>query len=144
MSARTLREFHDLVAYHISLPEAGLSWEKVGPLFDRYSVALVGSVDPRWAEVYKQVAGTVPGLSRFRLAADHASVSFTCRATDGPVEVMAVLKILEGMIERVNREATVAAAKDPSESEAGLAETGASSARSRLVGLFTRSADNSK
>lgn len=143
MSARTLREV-PVVAYNISLPEAGLSWEKMGPLFERYSIALVGSVNPRWAEAYKQVVGTVPGLSRFRLATDNVSVSFTCRSTDGPVEVMAVLKILEGVIQRVNREASLAAANGPDENEAGVAETGASNARSRLGGLFGRSAGNSK
>ena len=141
MSARTHREVPELIAYNISLPEAGLSWQKMGPLFERYSVALVGSVNPRWAEAYKQIVGSVPGLSRFRLATDYGSVSFTCRSTDGPVEVMAVLKILEGMIERVNREASLAA-KNPDESQAGVAET--SSALSKLGGLFGRSASHSK
>jgi hypothetical protein len=54
---------------------------------------------------------------------EQASVSFTCRATDGPVEVMTVLKILEGLLERVNREASFAAARLPAEPEASLAET---------------------
>lgn len=142
MSARTLREVPDLIAYNISLPEAGLSWQKMGPLFERYSVALVGSVNLRWAQAYKQIVGSVPGLSRFRLATDYGSVSFTCRSTDGPVEVMAVLKILEGMVERVNREASLA--PGPDENQAGVAEAGAPSARSRLGGLFGRSAGTSK
>jgi hypothetical protein len=143
VSARTLREV-PVVGYNISLPEAGLNWEKMGPLFERYSIALVGSVNPRWAEAYKKVVGTVPGLSRFRLATDHVSVSFTCRSTDGPVEVMGVLKILEGVIQRVNREASLAAANGPNENEAGVAETGDSNGRSRVGGLFGRSAGHSK
>lgn len=135
MNARTLREAAGPVPYDIGLPEAGLHWEKMGPLFERYSVALVGSADLRWAETYALVA-SAPGLGRFRLATDHASVSFTCRAADGPVEVMAVLKILEGMIERVNREASLAAAGPP-------AVTG-SGARPHRGGLFSRSAAHSK
>ena len=143
MSARPLREVPELIGYNISLPEAGLSWQKMGPLFERYSIALVGSVNLRWAQAYKQIVGSVPGLSRFRLATDNGSVSFTCRSTDGPVEVMAVLKILEGMIGRVNREASLAA-KSPDESPAVVADTGASSARSKLGNLFGRSAATSK
>ena len=143
MSAR-LREVPDLIAYNISLAEAGLSWQKMGPLFERYSIALVGSADLRWAEAYKHLVGSVPGLSRFRLATDYGSVSFTCRSTDGPVEVMAVLKILEGLIARVDREASLAAAKSPSENQAGVADAGASSPRSRLGGLFGRSASTAK
>ena len=140
VSART-REVPDLIAYNISLPEAGLSWQKMGPLFERYSVALVGSVNLHWAQAYKLIVASVPGLSRFRLATDYGSVSFTCRSTDGPVEVMAVLKILEGMIERVNREASLAA-KSPDENQAGVGDT--PSARSRLGSLFGRSLSPSK
>jgi hypothetical protein len=130
------------VPYDVSLPEAGLGWEKVGPLFERYSVRLVGQVDPHWAGAYQRVVATAPNLSRFRLDIDHATVSFTCRATDGPVEVMAVLKILEAFLMRVNREASFAAARLPAEPEASLAETpdsrrGGASIRSR-AGSFPR------
>ncbi len=115
MNVVKLREAAGPVPYDVSLPEAGLGWEKVGPLFERYSVKLVGRVDPHWAETYQRVTGEAPGLRRFRLDKEQASVSFTCRATDGPVEVMTVLKILEGLLERVNREASVAAARLPTE-----------------------------
>jgi len=138
----TLREAAGPVPYDVSLPEAGLGWEKVGPLFERYSVRLAGRVDPHWAETYQRVVGDAPGLRRFRLDMEQASVSFTCRATDGPVEVMAVLKILEGLLEKVNREASFAAARLPAEPEASLAETldsrrGGASSRSR-PGSFPR------
>ena len=120
MQARALREAAGPIPYDVSLPQAGLGWEKVGPLFERYSVKLLGTVDAHWSEAYRRVVGAAPTLGRFRLEMD--TVSFTCRASDGPVEVMAVLKILEGVLERVNREASFAAAKLPAVSEAALAQ----------------------
>ena len=145
MQSGTLREVGK-VTYNIRLPEDGLGWEKMGPLFERYSVALVGTVDPHWAEAYKRVVTTSPGLSRFRLNKDQPAVSFTCRSTDGPVEVMKVLKILEGLIERVNREATL---PEPAELETVPARTveprrGNTGARPQHGGLFARLAVGSK
>ena len=99
------------IPYDVSLPESGLDWQKVGPLFERYSIKLVGTLDENWAEAYRSIAATTPSLSRFRLDLASASISFTCRTTDGPVQVMTVLKILEGFLERVNREAGIAAAR---------------------------------
>lgn len=98
------------VPYDVAIPESGLGWEKVGPLFERYSVTLVGRVDENWCEAYRRVADAEPNLSRFRLDTFSGTVSFTCRSSDGPVQVMAVLKILGQMMERVNREASFAAA----------------------------------
>ena len=98
------------VPYDVAVPESGLGWEKVGPLFERYSVTLVGRIDEHWAEAYRRVSETEPNLSRFRLDSFSGTVSFTCRATDGPVQVMGVLKILGQMLDRVNREASFAAA----------------------------------
>ena len=99
------------IPYDVSLPESGLDWQRVGPLFERYSIRLVGTVDGNWAEAYRAIAATMPSLCRFRLDSAAGSVSFTCRTTDGPVEVMSVLKILEGLLERVNQEACLAAAR---------------------------------
>jgi len=96
--------------YDVALPEAGLGLEKVGPLFERYSVPLVGRIDEHWAEVYQRIAEASPNFTRFRLDTFAGTVSFTCRATDGPVQVMGVLKILGEMLDRVNREASFAAA----------------------------------
>ena len=146
MQVVTLRELSGQVLYDIRLPEAGLAWEKIGPLFERYSVTLVGEVDSRWAETYKQVVIATPGLVRFRLSKDLSSVSFTCRSTDGPVEVMGVLKILEGLIARVNREASLPAA---AEHEAGPARTvetrrGDAGVRPQRGGLLSRLALGSK
>ena len=98
--------------YDVRLPEAGLGWEKVGPLFERYSVPLVGDMDENWVATYQRVAQAAPNFTRFRLDACAGTVSFTCRATDGPVQVMGVLKILGEMLDRVNREASFAAGDD--------------------------------
>ena len=99
------------IPYHVCLPESGLDWERVGPLFERYSIKLLGAIDEHWADSYHRVAAATPSLSRFRLDATNGAVSFTCRASDGPVEVMTVLKILEELLERVNREACLAAVR---------------------------------
>lgn len=99
------------IPYSVCLPESGLDWERIGPLFERYSIKLLGVVDSHWADCYQRVAAATPSLSRFRLDTTQGGVSFTCRATDGPVEVMGVLKILEELLERVNREACLAAAR---------------------------------
>jgi hypothetical protein len=146
LNAGTLREVARTVAYDVRLPEAGLGWEKMGPLFERYSVALVGTVDLHWAEAYKRVVRTDPGLGRFRLNQDQPTVSFTCRSTDGPVEVMRVLKILEGLIERVNREACLPVATEPEVSLSGAGEPRRSNtgARPQHGGLFARLAIGSK
>jgi hypothetical protein len=93
------------------LPESGLDWERVGPLFERYSIKLLGTIDKHWADSYQRVVESTPRHSRFRLDTTNGSVSFTCRSTDGPVEVMTVLKILEELLERVNREACLAAVR---------------------------------
>ena len=111
MYIQTLQQPAGPIPYDDSLPESGLDWQKVGPLFERYSLKLVGTVDENWAEAYQSIAATTPSLSRFRLDMASSSISFTCRTTDGPVEVMTVLKILEGFLEQVNREACMAAAR---------------------------------
>ncbi len=111
---------HESALYDVSLPDAGLGWEKVGPLFERYSTPLVGCLDEHWVNTYQRVVESTPKLTRFRLDKFSGTVSFTCRATDGPVEVMSVLKILGEMLERVNREASFAAASANPRAKSGL------------------------
>ena len=101
--------------YDVTVDEAGLNWEKAGPLFDRYAVGLAGCIDRTWAECYQRITVSAPGYTRFRLEAAASSVTFTCRSSDGPVEVMKVLKRLEDLLLRVNREATAEAAGRPPE-----------------------------
>jgi hypothetical protein len=104
-------------SYDVAVEEGGLNWEQAGPLFDRYAVALQGRIDRRWVECYQRVTVNLPSVSRFRLEAAGGSVTFTCRSTDGPVEVMAVLGRLEALLERVNREATADGAARPTEGD---------------------------
>jgi hypothetical protein len=111
MYIQTLQQSAGPIPYDVGLPESGLDWQRVGPLFERYSIKLVGTVDDNWAAAYQSIAVATPSLSRFRLDLASGSISFTCRTTDGPVEVMSVLKILEGFLEQVNREACMAAAR---------------------------------
>ena len=111
MYIQTLQEPAGPIPYDVGLPESGLDWQRVGPLFERYSIKLVGTVDENWADAYQRIGAATPSLSRFRLDAASGSITFTCRTTDGPVEVMTVLKFLEGFLERVNREACMAAAR---------------------------------
>jgi hypothetical protein len=99
------------IPYDVCLPESGLDWERIGPLFERYSIKLLGTIDEDWTDSYQRITTETPSLSRFRLDSATGSVSFTCRSTDGPVEVMTVLKILEKHLERVNRETCMAAVR---------------------------------
>jgi hypothetical protein len=107
LHSTAIREVASPTSYDVALPEAGLGWEKVGPLFERYSVRVTGQVDEHWTETYRRICSQSPNLSRFRLDAASGAVSFTCRSTDGPVEVMRVLKILGELLERVNRDASL-------------------------------------
>ena len=112
--------------YDVSLPEGGLGWEKVGPLFERYCTPLEGLIDECWVEAYQRVVESAPRLTRFRLDKFSGTVCFPCRATDGPVEVMSVLKILGEMLEQVNREASFAAAGADRRARSGLTAVPAS------------------
>jgi len=95
--------------YDVTLDQAGMDWQKAGPLFERYAVNLQGRVDRRWVDAYGKLVKERPNLSRFRLEPAANQVSFTCRSTDGPAEVMGVLKRLEEMIALVNDSASAAA-----------------------------------
>jgi hypothetical protein len=95
--------------YDVTVDEAGLNWEQAGPLFDRYAVDLTGRIDRRWADCYQRITVSAPAFSRFHLDPGASSVTFTCRSSDGPVEVMGVLRRLEELLVRVNREASAEA-----------------------------------
>lgn len=92
--------------YDVSVADSEIAFHNAGPLFERYGVKLEGRIDSHWIACYREVVAESEGLARFRFDPASRSVSFTCRAADGPVEVMAVLKRLDEMIERVNAEAT--------------------------------------
>jgi len=127
--------------YDVTLDQAGINWEQAGPLFERYAVGLVGRLDRRWVECYTALTKERPNFARFRLEPAASQVSFTCRATDGPAEVMGVLKRLEEMIVNVNANATAAAkADDPSKGKAaaGAKSESGHGAAALAAGLFAR------
>ncbi len=126
--------------YDVSLDQAGMDRHKAGPLFQRYSINLVGRVDRRWVDCYTKLAKERPNLARFRLEPAASSVSFTCRATDGPAEVMGVVKRLEEMVGLVNQAATAAAKAELEHAKAkptARNET-VQGAASLAAGLFAR------
>ena len=88
--------------YDVTLDQSEMNFEKAGPLFSRYVLALIGPVDRRWVDCYGQIVKERPNLARFRLEPAAASVSFTCRSTDGPAEVMGVVKRLQEFVAMVN------------------------------------------
>ncbi len=126
--------------YDVSLDQAAMDWQKAGPLFQRYAIRLVGRVDRRWVDCYTKLAKERPNLARFRLEPAASFVSFTCRATDGPAEVMGVVKRLEEMVGLVNQAATAAAKAELEQAKAkptARNET-AQRATSLAAGLFAR------
>jgi hypothetical protein len=131
--------------YDVTVDEAGLNWEQAGPLFDRYAVNLAGRLDRRWVDCYQRITVSAPAFSRFHLDPGASIVTFTCRSSDGPVEVMGVLKRLEDLLTRVNRESTAEADIRPSGTSVGDRPTsvpapGKSPARSSSIaaGLLSR------
>lgn len=132
--------------YDVTVDEAGLNWEQAGPLFDRYAVNLSGRIDRRWADCYQRITVSAPAFSRFHLDPGAATVTFTCRSSDGPVEVMGVLKRLEDLLVRVNKESEAESNARPSGTSVGDRPTAAaSSAQARptsvaagLLSRFTR------
>ena len=127
--------------YKITVDEAGMDWQKAGPLFERYSVNLVGPVDRRWVDCYAKLTKERPNLARYRLEAATTSVSFTCRSTDGPAEVMGVLHRLQEMVELVNQAATAAVRAEQEQSKVKqhpAAKGEGTTAASLAAGLFAR------
>src|SRR5438552_3651405 len=94
--------------YNVVPLDSGLGLEKAG-LIERYSIKLIGRLDQHWNCCYRRMVASSPSLGRFQLDVAAASISFACPATDGPVEVMASLNLLEAFLERVNREASLIA-----------------------------------
>jgi hypothetical protein len=106
--------------YDVAIEESELGFESAGPLFERYTVGLTGRLDRRWVESYRKLIAECSSFSGFRLEPAVARVSFVCRASEGPVAVMAMMKKLEELLARANRSATAAASVTPTR---GAAET---------------------
>ena len=118
--------------YDITVVLCRLSFESTGPLFDRYTVSLAGQVDRRWVACYNRL-GATPEYARFRLDPGTNTVSFSTRSTDGPVQVMAVLKKLEALVDSANRQSNREIAPEPQTKTTAAPQT-----RPRLSALIAR------
>ena len=68
----------------------------------RYTIALRGFVDDRWAEAFRLSQAESPIYQRFRLNRGTASIGFTCREVDGAVHVIDMLDTLDGLLKAAN------------------------------------------
>ena len=68
----------------------------------RFSVVLIGPLDEIWAEAYLMHQADSTAFRRLRLDKASRTVTFTCRAIDGPTQVFDVLERLDALIKRVN------------------------------------------
>ena len=130
-------------AYDVAVEEGGLNFEHAGPLFERYVVNLAGRLDRRWADCYNRMSTGSPSTARFKLEPGASTVSFTCRSSDGPAEVMGVLKRLEDLLVKVNKAASAEATTPaPAPARIGsrppLKDAGERPAVGLAAGLFAR------
>ena len=91
--------------YDVSLDETAIKWVQVGPLFARYSVPLRGAFDRAWIDCYRRASSESAEFSRFQLDVEHRTVTFSCRADDGPAKIQTALKRLEMLVTFVNQRA---------------------------------------
>jgi hypothetical protein len=96
---------NEKIAYDIVVDSGKLTWQQAGPLFARYTVALRGSLDDRWAACYNRLAAASEQYTRFRLDLVAGSVSFTTRSSDAPAQVRAVVEKLQTLVDAVNLQA---------------------------------------
>ena len=68
----------------------------------RYSIALKGFVDDRWAEAFRLSQAESPSYQRFRLNRATATIGFTCREVDGAVHVLDMLESLDQLLKDSN------------------------------------------
>jgi hypothetical protein len=68
----------------------------------RYTIALKGFVDDRWAEAFRLSQAESASYQRFRLNRGTASIGFTCREVDGAVHVLDMLDALDRLLKDAN------------------------------------------
>ena len=68
----------------------------------RYTIALKGFIDDRWAEAFRLSQAELPNYQRFRFSRATASVGFTCRDVDGAVFVFDMLESLDSLLKASN------------------------------------------
>lgn len=100
---RVSGETYDVAVDRPSLKAAVLGGGETG-----YTVELKGLIDARWIESYRRLRTESPSFYRFYLDDRNASVLFACRARDIQADILTVLKILDSLVEQVNRHASSA------------------------------------
>lgn len=68
----------------------------------RYTIALTGYIDDRWAEAFRLSQAESVNYQRFRLSRATASVGFTSRDVDGAVFVFDMLDWLDALLKASN------------------------------------------
>ena len=68
----------------------------------RYTIALKGFVDDRWAEAFRLSQAESPLSQRFRLNRSTATIGFTARDVDGAVFVFDMLEQLDALLKSAN------------------------------------------
>lgn len=86
------------------LPEADHATLKGehGPNESRYTIAIRGFIDDRWAEAFRLSQAESPVFQKFRLNRATATIGFTCREVDGAVHVLDMLETLDGLLKSAN------------------------------------------
>jgi hypothetical protein len=67
-----------------------------------YRVRLSGPVAVGWADAYRLLQSDSTAFRRLRLDPASGIVSFSCRAVDGPTQVIDALERLDELVQRVN------------------------------------------
>ena len=93
--------------YDVAVDHGTLKGKTLGSQGTRYSVALNGAVDERWARSYRLIQMDATGFFRFRFDLGNQTVSFTARADDGAEEVISLLERLDALVKLVNRSASL-------------------------------------
>ncbi len=96
-----------VTVYDVSVDHGTLNGKILGSQGTRYSVALHGPVDDRWARSYRLIQMDSTGFFRFRFDLANRTVSFTARASDGAQEVISILERLDTLVKLVNRSASL-------------------------------------
>jgi hypothetical protein len=78
-----------------------------------YSVTLRGQLDNSWVDAFRQFRIDADSFVRFSLEPTTQSVSFRCRSTDDPTEIISVLlETLDSLVDLTNRIASASAYLD--------------------------------
>jgi hypothetical protein len=68
----------------------------------RYTIALRGFIDDRWAEAFRLSQTESTAYQRFRLSRATATIGFTSRDVDGAVHVFDLLESLDSLLKAAN------------------------------------------